>query len=331
MAEKINSKRVVFLKGKQRNFINKILSKISIKKAAGFCNLSERTIRDWRRERFLMDYNALKILCDKSHFSLPRDIKLKDRYWYVQKGASKGGRAVFRKYGRIGGNPEYRRKKWYEWWGKEGKYKCVISKPKYFLKPKFSKELAEFTGILLGDGGITHSQITVTLCLKDEKEYSKFVIALAKKLFNVPIGIYCQKNKSAINIIISRSGLVSYCKEKIGLKQGNKIEQQVDIPIWIKRNKQYSIACLRGLMDTDGCFFIHRYKVNGKYYKYKKLSFTNYSEPLRQSVFSILKENRFNPRFAQRKDVRLDSIDDVKRYFKIVSSHNPKYLKRYKK
>lgn len=84
-------------------------------------------------------------------------------------------------------------------------------------------------------------------------------------------------------------------------------------------------------MDTDGCIFTHRYKVNGKFYNYKKLSFTSYSEPLRQSVFSILKENGFNPRLAQRKDVRLDSIGDVRKYFYLIGSHNPKYLKKYRK
>jgi hypothetical protein len=105
----------------------------------------------------------------------------------------------------------------------------------------------------------------------------------------------------------------------------------MDIPDWIKNNEQYSIACVRGLVDTDGCVFIHRYKVNGKIYVYKKLAFTSYSDPLLCSVFAILKKNGLNPRLAQRRDVRLDSVNDMKKYFKIFSSHNLKILKQYKK
>ncbi len=331
MAEKIISKRVSFPEGKQKSFIDKILSKISIKEAAAFCGLSERTIRDWRREKFLIDYKALKILCNKSHFSLPRNIKLKDSYWYVKKGASKGGKAVWKKYGRIGSDPEYRKKKWYEWWERIGKYKQhpIINKPSPIKKSNKSKYLAEFVGIVLGDGGITKYQIVITLHSKDDKEYSKFVIALIEKLFSVPVGVNYDKKSLSVDLAISRIRLVRFCVEKLGLKIGDKIKQQVDIPSWIKQKKKYVIACLRGLMDTDGCVFTHRYKVNGKLYKYKKLAFTSYSKPLRQSVFDILKNIGLNPRLVQRSDVRLDSIDDVKRYFQLVGSHNPKLLKKY--
>ena len=110
--------RVYFLRGKQKKFINKLLSKISVKEAAKLCNLSERTIRDWRREKFLMDLDALRKLCKKTGIKFPSNTKLRDNYWYVAKGASKGGKAVWKKYGRIG-DPEYRKKKWYEWWERE--------------------------------------------------------------------------------------------------------------------------------------------------------------------------------------------------------------------
>ena len=63
-----------------------------------------------------MDLKALKILCKKTGLKFPSDIKLRDKYWYVTKGASRGGVAALKKYGRVGGDPEYRKKKWYEWW-----------------------------------------------------------------------------------------------------------------------------------------------------------------------------------------------------------------------
>ena len=120
-----------------------------------------------------------------------------------------------------------------------------------------------------------------------------------------------------------------YCVEKLGLKIGNKIKQQVDIPDWIRQNKKFSIACVRGLIDTDGCAFTHYYKVNGKLYDYKKLAFSSLSEPLRLSVFQILKSLGIKSRLCKRKDIWLDSEESIKQYFSIIGTHNRKLLNKY--
>jgi len=320
-------------KGTQEKFIKKILSRISIKDTAKLCNLSERTIRDWRREKFLMNLDALRKICKKIDIKFPSNIELRNDYWYVVHGSSAGGLAVYKKYGRIGGDPKYRKKKWYEWWEREGKYKVkFINAPKPILKPKYSEKVAEFVGILLGDGGIAQYQVVVTLHSEDDKEYSKFIIGLVKELFNVPVGIHYDKECASIDLVVSRSELVRFCIEKLGLKKGSKVKQQVDIPNWIKQNKSYSIACLRGLIDTDGCVFTHRYRANGKMYSYKKLAFSNHSKPILKSVYQFLQILGMNPRITKdEKDVRLESIKDLQQYFLIINSHNSKILQQYRK
>lgn len=328
------SKRVIFPCGKQREFILNSKKRLGLSNVelARLLKISIRTLTDWKREKFSVPLKAVKILSRKTKRKIPKNIEIKDPFWYVSKGARAGGLAVYKKYGRIGSDPEHRKKKWYEWWEREGKYKYnFIATCKSIQKPKYSEELAEFVGIVLGDGGITQHQLTITLHCKDDKEYGEFVVDLIKRLFNVPIGISYDKKCSAVDFNISRSELVRFCIEKLGLKRGNKIKQQVDIPDWIKQNKLYSIACVRGLIDTDGCIFNHRYKVNGKFYSYKKLAFTSLSKPLRQSVFNILENVGLNPRSAQDRDIRLDSIEDVQKYFQIVSSSNPKHLRKYSK
>jgi intein/homing endonuclease len=325
------SMRVHLSQRAQKKLINDILSDISVKEAAMACQISERTIRDWRRGKFLTDFRCLKILCRKTGLKIPKSIKLKEDYWYVSKGSSKGGMAVFKKYGRIGGDPKYRKEKWYRWWEREGKYKDFpITRSKIIRKPKYSKELAEFVGIVLGDGGISQYQVVITLHAVDDKAYGNFVAGFTQKLFKVPIGIYPKKKDMVINYTVSSVELVRFLK-KIGLKQGNKVKQQVDIPKWIKRNKEYRVACVRGLVDTDGSVFIHHYKVNGKEYSYKKLLFTSRSEPLRQSVFKILSSLGIRVRLDKGYDVRIDSKADMAKYFKIVGSHNPKHLNKYRK
>lgn len=236
------------------------------------------------------------------------------------------------KYGKVAINEKYRKKKWREWWENEGKNKehNVIGNPKDIKKPNFSEKLAEFVGIVLGDGSISKRQITITLHSKDDEKYGYFVTKLIKELFDVPVGIYRRKDFKAINYIVSRKKLVDFCVNKLELKTGNKIKQQVDIPKWIKNNQKYSIACVRGLMDTDGSVFTHTYTSNNKKYSYKKLAFTSYSKPMLKSVYKIISNKDINSRFARERDVRIDSKKDVRKYFKIFGSNNPKHLKNYK-
>lgn len=332
MSELYTTKRVEFPQKEQKKFINKINTQLSIKEIAILCKCSERTIRDWRREKFLMRFKALQILCRKTHTPLPKNIKLQNRYWYAKRGGYIGGKAVYKKYGMIGGDPEYRKKKWYEWWEKEGKFKTstIINTPIPIKNPRKSCELAEFVGIVLGDGGISKRQITITLHKRDDKEYGKFVASLIENLFHVPVSVRPHKKHAVNSYVVSRTELVRLCTNQLGLKQGNKVKLQVGIPSWIKSNKKFSIACVRGLMDTDGSIFTHRYQVNKKWYSYKKLSFTNCSKPILRFVFQIFNELDLHPRIARDRDVRIDSIEAMKNYFYLIDSHNPKHLKRYK-
>lgn len=87
---------------------------------------------------------------------------------------------------------------------------------------------------------------------------------------------------------------------------------------------------MRGLMDTDGGVFLHRYKVNGKGYAYKKISFSNRSVPLLFFVANTLHELGFTPKIIDKienKKVWLYNEQEVKRYLQIVGTHNARLLK----
>lgn len=331
MAKLNKSKRVIFPKGKQKEFLDQIKNILGFSwtDIARFLDISNRTLTDWKREKFSISLLAVKKLARKAKLPIPQNIEIKDPFWYVSLGS--GGVALYKKYGRVGGDPEYRNMKWREWWNREGKYAKhpIIGVSKPIKIPKYSEKLAEFVGIILGDGGISKYQVAVTLNALDDREYGDFVVRIVKHLFGVKPSIHKKRGCNANNIVVSRRELVKFCSEKLGLKIGNKVKQQVDIPQWIIKDKKFKAACLRGLVDTDGSVFTHSYRAGGKVYSYKKISFTNLSQPLRMSVYDIMKEMGLNPRLAQNKDVRLDSQEDVKKYFWLVSSNNPKHLKRY--
>lgn len=321
--------RILLPKGEQHKFINKILQKISIVEAAKLCDLSERTIRDWRREKFLMNKEAAQLMSFKTNVPFPKKFEEKNDYWYINPWP--GYFSAIKKHGKFGGDSEYRKQKWREWWKKEGKFlNNPIFKRKPINRPRKSKELAEFIGIMLGDGGISlhKTQICITLNNRDDKEYILFVCKLIEKLFKKKPSIYEIKDAVASTIAVSSTNLVDYLIAH-GLKSGNKFKLQVDIPDWIKNNASYAIACVRGLVDTDGCIFNHSYTVNNKVYAYKKLSFTSYSQPMRKSVYDILKSIGINPRMSSYRDVRIDSRKDMEIYFKVIGSSNPKHLNKY--
>ena len=290
---------------------------------------SVRALNDWERERYFMSVQIAKKLSLKSGVAMPKNVKTRDPFWYTSEGGRIAGKLIYEKYGIIGGDPEKRKGKWLQWWKKTGQFeRNSITVAKTIKKPPHSRKLAEFAGIEMGDGGITKYQIKITTNARDDFEYAHYIKNLIESLFRVPVRLSRVPDTLAMNIVVSRRELVLFCK-KIGLKIGNKLNQGLDIPSWIKGNGGYEKSCLRGLVDTDGCIFDERHKINGKFYSYKRLNLTSYSRALRKSVFSIFKKLGMHPKIRGNKCVQLENIQEIRKYFRVVGTHNPKHLRRF--
>jgi intein/homing endonuclease len=195
--------------------------------------------------------------------------------------------------------------------------------------PVKSEDLAELFGIMLGDGGLPSShQFTISFNNKTDKEYSVYLRNLLRKLFAVDCHIHYPKNSNGADIIVSSSNLVDFLLRQ-GLVAGNKIRNQVDIPGWVNEAIAYQKACLRGLIDTDGSFYCHRYTSNGKEYSYLKLCFTNCSRPLLKSVQKILKKLNFKA-YLRGNHVSIYSASEIRRYFEEIGTHNQKHFNKLK-
>lgn len=201
---------------------------------------------------------------------------------------------------------------------------------KEIKRPARTVELAKFIGIMLGDGGIRSKyQLTISFNYKTDREFAEYVTRLIKRLFAVEHIISKRKDSLGADIIISSASVIDFLLKQ-GLKAGNKVKHQVDIPAWIKRNMEFQKACLRGLVDTDGSLYCHRYKVNNKWYKYLKLDFTSCSEPLLRSAYAIFSNLGIR---ASLKGVHItvSAKAEVNRYFATVGSSNIKFLDRWMK
>ncbi len=341
MIESSKYNRMQFDKeGDQSKFIlnvEKVLSLTDLELAQKL-KVCLRTIRDWKKEKVTISQIAAEKMSKWSGILITKNHKIIDWRLHWQKAGRIGANVKFARYGKVSLDEEYRKEKWKEWWNRIGKYKkpsvgfVTLEKVKI---PRKSKLLAEFIGILLGDGHIAQYQVTVTLS-SEEKEYIHYVSNLIKKLFGVVVGITKQKQKKAVTIVINRRLVVDFCQE-FGFEMGNKVTHQVDIPNWIKENKTFSKECIRGLFDTDGCFFNHNYIVGGKRYSYLKIAFTSASAPLRLSVREILINFGFNVRMSKvrknsnGRDIRIEDSQYVQRYIKEIGSHNQKHIDKIKK
>lgn len=198
--------------------------------------------------------------------------------------------------------------------------------------PPYSSELAEFVGIVLGDGGITKRQITISLHKHDDRLYAEYVRNLAKKLFQTDASVIDRPQKEVVNVLISRTAAVNFLiSAKIGLSIGNKVRRQADIPEWIKNSNDmlWKKSCIRGLFDTDGCFFIDRHHIKNKLYYSCGINFTNRSLPLIAFFKQTLEELGYHPTISSAWSLFLRREDEVIRYLsKDIGTSNLKYMER---
>ena len=90
--------------------------------------------------------------------------------------------------------------------------------------------------------------------------------------------------------------------------------------------------CIRGLIDTDGCIFVHTHKVVGKIYNNIGLTFTSYSPALIFQAADILEEFGIVPHITKRKrDIYIYQADSVEKYLKIFGTSNNRIESVYKK
>ena len=198
--------------------------------------------------------------------------------------------------------------------------------------PPHSMWLAEFMGIMIGDGGLNNPwQATITLNASKDAQYAAYVESLIEGLFGVKPAIRKRKNRDALVISAASITLVDFLISQ-GLRRGNKLEQGLNIPKWILRNQDFRKACVRGLIDTDGCLFIHQHMVARKRYKNIGLCFTSHSPRLLEQVAGIFEEFGIMPHSStKRRDIYLYRADAVAKYLRIFGTSNERIASVYKK
>ena len=197
--------------------------------------------------------------------------------------------------------------------------------------PEYSEDLAEFFGIMIGDGGINNPwQANITLNSIKDAQYGEYVSGLCKKLFSVTPAVRKRKTRNILVVSLASISVVDFLV-KNGLVRGNKLKTGLRIPKWILRKPSYKRVCVRGLIDTDGCIFIHVHKVKGKIYRNIGLSFTSLSSELIFQVADTFAEFGIMPHITKRgRDIYLYQEDAVLKYLKVFGTSNERIGSVYK-
>ncbi|MCD4759876.1 hypothetical protein K8R33_03235, partial [archaeon] len=166
---------------------------------------------------------------------------------------------------------------------------------------ELNEQLAEFVGAFIGDGCLSKwsrkdrpsdvKVISFTGSWKNDSQYYQEIInPFIKEIFGKGGRIYHRKDDNSIRYTLYNKDIILFLIE-LGFDFGPK-SRTVTIPDKIVYDKELSIACIRGIFNTDGCIYRRyskKYKNHPKaYLNYKVIQFRLNSENLLHQIKNIL-------------------------------------------
>ncbi|QGA80087.1 hypothetical protein [Candidatus Nanohalobium constans] len=167
-------------------------------------------------------------------------------------------------------------------------------------KPDFGKEsLAEFVGIMLGDGSIAEYKcsdgsgeikiqrvVKVTIS-KDEQDYADHISGLYQELFDIELRRHEKKSENTLDVRCFQKELFEFMTEEVGLKTAPK-KGRAMVPDRYTR-EELSSHLLRGLFDTDGSLVLT--DNNGTLYPRLEIKISQ--SPMQDQVTELLEDKGF--------------------------------------
>src|SRR3989344_5706415 len=180
MSEPSIKNRIKFSqKGLQQEFILKAKKSLRMngREFSEKFNISQRTLTAWTHEKITISLVIAQKISQVAKIPIPKNHSIIDWRLHLKKAGKIGGKNRYAMYGSVALDEEYRKNKWKEWWNAVGQYKKTSPGFQTIIKikvPRKNKLLAEFVGIMLGDGGVNQYYISITLS-NEEKNYISYV------------------------------------------------------------------------------------------------------------------------------------------------------------
>lgn len=199
------------------------------------------------------------------------------------------------------------------------------------------EKIAEFVGIMLGDGHIgiyntkageklkVHRSIKVSLDSRN-KDYINHVKKIMEEVLDTEMKLNYKKTENAIDICTHKKEKLSYVLNEIGLKMSPKWNS-MEIPEKYCKGK-LGLIVLKGLFDTDGCLSI--FDNNGIIYP--RIEIRLCPSPAQEQINKILNEFGFKYKIQRlergKTRIRISGKRELKKWFDLVGSSNPVHVEK---
>ena len=182
-----------------------------------------------------------------------------------------------------------------------------------------NNEMAELTGIVLGDGSFYSNGDVYQLDIafnSDDKHYIEYVMGIIRQITKSDIYRKQERNANCEHIRLCKKNDVIEIMKLMEMKFGNKITNNSKIPDWIWKNHEYLKYCVRGLIDTDGSI----YYLKPNWPNLSQLSFKNNNKHLLFDTRQALIELGYSPSKIFGNRFVLTKQEQIKRYYNEIGS-----------
>ena len=171
-----------------------------------------------------------------------------------------------------------------------------------------SSDLALLIGAVLGDGCITRtpngrSERLDIACFEGQTQWIAEVARLVEQFFGKRPALYRPKSARCVHVSLYMAGI----SKSPALPAGDKLKNGVRIPEWVFSRTEFIVRCLRGLLETDGCFVTNRAR------HVYMIEFVSRNPNLLADCARAFRCLGFHPTLGK-KYVRLSQIDEIRRF-----------------
>lgn len=197
--------------------------------------------------------------------------------------------------------------------------------------------LAEFIGILLGDGSICikninskcHNRLKITLDSNSDKEYINYVGNLIEGLFKIKPHIKKRKNENAVDVFIFNKEIITFLVNEVGLQLSPKWDRAIVPTAFLKDN--LDLLVIRGYFDTDGALVA----TNNNGTIYPRLEMKVCPSPMQSQFIAILNKYEFKFGTYQigkgKVRIQLNGKGQLESWIKLVGFSNQKNSDKIKR
>lgn len=207
--------------------------------------------------------------------------------------------------------------------------------------PELDSDLAEFVGVLLGDGSIgryechagkkikIQHRVKVTGDAREDLPYfTDFLFPLMTKLFGKKPLLRFKRKERTVELIYFGKELYEFLIE-LGMASSPKRNRAIIPPFIFEKN--LDVYFLRGLFDTDGCLVFDKQHRDVHYYP--RVEIKMLPCPMRDQLLSMLSKLGFRhitstqPNESLR--IQMNGNEIIDRWMDIVKFNNQKHITKY--